>query len=101
MSSASATTTEQPASFDPAAAAEFDGIFGLPHTPEQARVVIVPVPWEPTTSYRRGTAKGPAAILEASRQVDLYDLDNGKPYERGIAMLPDDLDIIRWNAEAS
>ena len=50
-------------------------------------MVLVPVPWEPTVSYRRGAAKGPGAILRASRQVDLFDLHTGRPYEQGIAML--------------
>lgn len=86
--------------FDPAAPARGDGIFGLPHTPEQARVVLIPVPWEPTTSYGRGAAKGPAAILRASRQVDLFDVQTGRPYEGGIALLPVDPEIARWNAEA-
>lgn len=86
--------------FDPAAPAKGDGIFGLPHTPEQARVVLIPVPWEPTTSYGRGAAKGPAAILRASRQVDLFDVQIGRPYEDGIALLPVDPEIARWNAEA-
>jgi agmatinase len=86
--------------FDPGAPALGEGIFGLPHTPEEARVVLVPVPWEPTTSYRRGTAQGPAAILRASRQVDLFDGETGRPYEAGIAMLPVDPEIVAWNAEA-
>ena len=76
--------------FDPNAAADADsGIFGLDHTPESARVVLVPVPFEATTSYGGGTSRGPRAILRASRQVDLWDLETGKPYEAGIAMLPE------------
>lgn len=75
-------------SFDPSAAAGKDGIFGLPHTPEEARIVLVPVPWEATVSYGAGTADGPSAILEASRQVDLLDRDTGRPYESGLALLP-------------
>ncbi len=77
-----------------------DGIYGLPHSPREAKVVIIPVPWEPTTSYRKGTAKGPNAILEASRQVDLFDVQTGRPYEQGIAMLDPDPSIARWNEEA-
>jgi agmatinase len=88
------------APFDPSAPALAGGIYGLPHTPEEARVVLVPVPWEPTTSYRRGTARGPAAILHASRQVDLFDVQTGRPYEAGIALLDVDPDIAAWNAEA-
>src|SRR5258706_3881345 len=37
--------------FDPNAAATGGGIFGLPHSPAEARVVLVPVPFEATTSY--------------------------------------------------
>ncbi|MHB8874302.1 MAG: agmatinase family protein [Myxococcaceae bacterium] len=75
--------------FDPNAAAPADsGLFGLPQRQGEAEVVIVPVPFEATTSYGAGASKGPAAVLEASRQVDLFDLDTGRPYEAGIAMLP-------------
>ncbi len=87
--------------FDPdAAAAEGSGIYGLPHTAAEARVVIVPVPFEATTSYGGGTADGPRAILEASKQVDLYDRETGRPYEAGIAMLDEDPRVVQWNAEA-
>jgi agmatinase len=89
-----------PATFDPAAPATGDGIFGLPFTADDARVVLVPVPWEPTTSYGRGAARGPGAILRASRQIDLFDAQAGRPYEAGIAMLDVDPDIVLWNAEA-
>jgi agmatinase len=40
---------------------------------ERSRVVVLPVSYEHTTSYRKGTASGPEAILEASGQVELYD----------------------------
>jgi agmatinase len=87
-------------SFDPGAPALAGGIYGLPHAPDDARVVLVPVPWEPTTSYARGAARGPAAILAASRQVDLFDLQTGRPYESGIALLDADPEIAAWNHEA-
>lgn len=87
--------------FDPnAAAAPDSGAFGLPFTPEQARVVLVPVPFEATTSYGGGAADGPAAIREASKQVDLFDLDTGRPYAAGIAMLDEPADVRAWNDEA-
>jgi agmatinase len=38
-----------------------------------ARVVILPIPFEATTTYRRGCKNGPAAILDASHQVEYYD----------------------------
>ncbi|XXF80797.1 agmatinase family protein [Myxococcaceae bacterium GXIMD 01537] len=87
--------------FDPGAAAPADsGVFGLPHSPEEAHVVLVPVPFEATTSYGGGTSDGPAAILEASRQVDLFDVETGRPYERGIAMLDDPEELRAWNERA-
>jgi agmatinase len=42
---------------------------------EDAKAVIIPVPYDSTTSYRAGTREGPMAILMASRQVELFDLD--------------------------
>src|ERR1700694_4686297 len=87
--------------FDPdAAAAGHSGIYGLPFLPEEARVVVVPVPFEATTSYGGGTSRGPAAVLEASRQVDLFDHETGRPYVAGIAMLDIPRKIRRWNSEA-
>src|SRR5919204_2326207 len=75
--------------FDPSAAAlPGSGVYGLPHTEAEAAVVLVPVPFEATTSYGGGAARGPEAILAASRQVDLYDVETGRPYEAGIHMLP-------------
>lgn len=38
-----------------------------------ARGVVVPVPYEATTTYMKGTADGPSAILTASRQVEFWD----------------------------
>ena len=87
--------------FDPdAAAGEGSGIYGLPFTPDESRVVIVPVPFEATTSYGGGTSRGPAAVFDASKQVDLHDHETGRPYEHGIAMLPIPKKIERWNREA-
>ncbi|HEX6086408.1 MAG TPA: arginase family protein, partial [Thermoanaerobaculia bacterium] len=87
--------------FDPDAAAVGDtGIYGLPFTPEESHVVIVPVPFEATTSYGGGTSGGPAAVFEASKQVDLFDQETGRPYASGIAMLEVPRQIVDWNAEA-
>jgi agmatinase len=87
--------------FDPgAAAAPGSGVFGLPHTPEQARVVLLPIPFEATTSYGGGTARGPEAILAASRQIDLFDLQTGRPYEAGIAWLNPPLNCHILNERA-
>ena len=56
---------------------------------DAARAVILPVPYEATTSYGAGTGAGPAAILEASRYLELYDQElDAVPSEQGIATLP-------------
>ncbi|MBK7396494.1 MAG: agmatinase family protein [Myxococcales bacterium] len=88
--------------FDPnAAALEDSGVFGLPFDEASARVVLVPVPFDATTSYRKGAAKGPAAILDASRQVDLFDLDLGRIYEPGIFLRAPREEVLAWNAAAT
>lgn len=76
------------------------GIYGLPSLLEESHVVVVPVPFDATTSYGSGTADGPAAVLQASHQVDLFDRETGHPYRRGIAMEPIPRQVQRWNREA-
>ena len=84
---AAAALVQKIASFDPNAPGEAEGgLFGLPFTAEEAQVVVVPVPWEVTVSYRAGTAQGPAAIHEASLQVDLYDSDIPNAWKLGLAL---------------
>ncbi|MBD2720868.1 MULTISPECIES: agmatinase family protein [Hymenobacter] len=91
MSKNDAALAQKIASFDPNAPGDVaGGLFGLPFTPEEARVVVVPVPWEVTVSYRAGTAEGPAAIHEASLQVDLYDPDLPEAWKLGLAMEAED-----------
>ncbi len=88
-------------SFDPnAAALEDSGIFGLNSSFEDSKLVFLPVPWEATTSYGGGTSKGPKAILEASRQVDLFDLEILNPYEAGFYLLPESSSVKNWNKKA-
>lgn len=55
-----------------------------------AAAVVVPVPYERTVSYGAGTARGPAAILEASGYVELYDEVLGEePWQKGIHTAPE------------
>jgi agmatinase len=90
-----------PSAFDPSARAACEGIFGLPHGVDESAVVLVPVPWEATASYGRGTRQAPGAIVRASWQIELYDPDTGRAYEQGIAMLRADDAIVDANARAS
>jgi agmatinase len=86
--------------FDSNSAAEYDGIFGLPYNLEESKIVLLPVPWEATTSYGGGTAKGPNAILNASHQVDLFDLELGNFFEEGIFMIKESKQVKAWNQKA-
>ena len=73
--------------FDPNGPALADAnVFGLPFTEAESDIVIVPVPWEATVSYGGGTAKGPAAILDASMQVDLFHAEFPELWKTGIYM---------------
>ena len=51
--------------------------------PERAGVTVLPAPYEHTSSYIQGSDRGPAAIIEASRQVELFDEVLGyEPYRK-------------------
>ncbi|HZC78076.1 MAG TPA: arginase family protein, partial [Ktedonobacterales bacterium] len=53
-----------------------------------ARVVVVPVPFDGTTCYQPGTREGPRAIIDASRNLELYDAElRRSPYRVGIHTL--------------
>jgi agmatinase len=67
------TKQEKIAGFDPSQPGLADAsIFGLPFTADESEIIIVPAPWEVTVSYGAGASEGPAAVLEASFQVDLH-----------------------------
>ena len=74
--------------FDPNGPGIKGNLFGLPYTPEEASLVIVPVPWEVTVSYHSGTSKGPRAVIDASFQVDLCLKNIPDAWKLGVSMLP-------------
>lgn len=71
-----------------AAANPNNNIFGLPFGEADARLVIVPIPWEVTVSYGKGTARSAEHIFRASMQVDLYDPDYPEAWKQGFYMEP-------------
>lgn len=71
-----------------------NNIFGLPTTLENAKLVILPVPWEVTVSYSAGTARCGEAIMKASLQVDLFDDDYPNLWQQGIYMKPIDKKVL-------
>jgi agmatinase len=76
------------------------GFLGATLPPEEATLVLIPVPWEATTSYGGGTSQGPASILTASHQLDLEDSVFDRPYRAGIAYAEADPLIALLNSDA-
>ncbi len=69
-------------------------------TQEHAGVVIVPVPYDRTSTWLKGADKGPMAIIEASAHMELYDIEtDSEVYRKGIftaeavdgKLLPEDM----------
>ena len=76
-----------------------DGIYGLPFTEKESKVIYVPINWDVTTSYQAGTNKGPNAIKNASPQIDFFDLDYIDAYAVGLHMRKEDAKIKKMNTD--
>jgi agmatinase len=56
---------------------------------DKSEIIIVPVPYDATSTYIKGADRGPAAILEASPALEFYDIETGtEAHLRGIFTLP-------------
>ena len=76
--------------YNPSAVAQKNGHFaGLPYGQEDARLVLLPVPWDVTVSSGEGTASGPENILEASYQLDLSDLEIVQAWQVPLYFMPE------------
>lgn len=71
-----------------------NNIFGLPFTEEEAKVVVLPVPWEVTVSFNAGTARSAEHIFKASLQVDIFDLYMPDGWRCGFFMREPDKKIL-------
>jgi agmatinase len=71
-----------------------NNIFGLPFSEEDARLVILPVPWEVTVSYGAGTARAAEHIFHASMQVDLFDGETNDAWKKGFFMRQPDKKVL-------
>jgi len=55
---------------------------------DKAEIVVIPVPYDGTSTWIKGADKGPQAILEASANMELYDIEtDSEVYTKGIATL--------------
>ena len=76
-------------------------LFGIESSYEGSKLVLIPVPWEATTSYGAGTSNGPRALLNASDQIDLLDPHFGDISTHGIHWSDHDYNTIKGlNTEA-
>ena len=76
-------------SFDPNGVGIANGnVFGFPVEEHEADIIIIPVPWDVTASYGKGTSRGPQAILDASVQLDFYHPLLENAFETKVYMTP-------------
>lgn len=81
--------------FDPNSVSNPDNnIYGLPFTEEDARLVLLPVPWEVTVSFGSGTARSAEQIFKASLQVDLFDPDVPDGWKEGFFLKESDKKVL-------
>ena len=73
--------------FNPNKAVMANGnIFGFPGKEEDANIIIIPVPWDATVSYGKGTHFAPQAILKASTQLEFFHHDVENAFETNVFM---------------
>jgi agmatinase len=81
--------------FDPNSAGNpNNNIFGLPFSEEDAKLVLLPVPWEVTVSFGSGTARCAEQVMKASLQVDLFDPDMPEGWKQGFYLKEPDRKIL-------
>jgi agmatinase len=52
---------------------------------EQSKIVLIPVPYDGTSTWQKGSDKGPEAFLEASENMELYDIEtDSEVYKEGV-----------------
>lgn len=86
--------------YDPNDVAVSNGnIFGFPVSENEANLIIIPIPWDVTTSFGKGTAEGPEGILNISTQLDFYHPYLDKAWEQKTYMLPIDQNWVQKNTK--
>lgn len=81
--------------FDPNSAGNpNNNLFGLPFSQDDARLIILPVPWEVTVSFGSGTARSAEQIMNGSLQVDLFDPMYPESWKQGFYMMEADKKVL-------
>ena len=56
---------------------------------DEAKVVLIPVPYDGTSTWQKGADKGPQAFLEASENMELFDIETrSEVYKKGVYLTP-------------
>ena len=56
---------------------------------DTAKIVLIPVPYDGTSTWVKGADKGPEAFLKASENMELYDIEtNSEVYKKGVYLAP-------------
>src|SRR5699024_9874635 len=56
---------------------------------ENAKTVLIPVPYDGTSTWQKGADKGPEAFLHASENMELFDIETrSEPYKKGVYLAP-------------
>lgn len=63
-------------------------IFGFQTTENEAEVLLIPVPWDATASYGKGSSAGPKAVLDASIQLDFFHPEVQNAWDTKVFMTP-------------
>lgn len=67
----------------------FAGVDRKYATYNKSKVVLVPVPYDGTSTWGKGADKGPEAFLEAAENMEIYDIETqSEPYKEGIFLTP-------------
>ena len=85
--------------FNPNLPGDPSRLFGLPYSPNEAEIVIIPIPWDVTVSYGSGTNQGPNAIMEASPQIDYCIAGIQEPWQLSISMTEINQEWLARNRE--
>ncbi|QIK16477.1 agmatinase [Blattabacterium sp. DPU] len=68
----------------------FAGIPKKYATLDKSKTVLIPVPYDYTQTWKKGSKKAPKAFLSAAKHIELYDIEtNSEVYRKGIFIVPD------------
>jgi agmatinase len=76
-------------------------LFGFPVEENDSDIVVIPVPWDVTASYGKGTSLGPKAILDASTQLDFYHPKLKNAFNTKVFLTPISEEWLKINEKLS